>query len=199
MKSAPEKSIPDQREYFRIDDTAIIQYRQVSEDEQQQLTVVASNFTDRLTLKAKFDTMSRQLQPLHRTIDARHSDIGKYLAAMDRKLNMLAEQLVKDELDEMGNIPQIVNIGAGGMSFSAEVPIMTGTMLELRLVLLPETTGVSTYANVVSCVRKTATESEDDGYQIAVHFEHMSDEIRDIISRHVLAREQDRLRKLKQD
>jgi hypothetical protein len=199
MKSAPENSALEQREYFRIDDTAIVQYRIISEDEYQQLAVIGNDILDKLTLKAKFDYMSRQLQPLHRTITSSHPDIAQFLSILDQKLNMLTEQMVKDEISEVDHRPQVVNIGAGGMSFSAESPLMTGALLEIRLVLLPEMTGVSTYANVVSCVRKNAADSAEAEYQVAVHFENMSDEVRDIISRHVLTKEQSMLRKQKQD
>jgi c-di-GMP-binding flagellar brake protein YcgR len=197
MSSSPEEKTLEQREYFRIDDVAIVQYRVVPDDEYRNLGGVVAGISDKLTLKAKFDCMSRQLQPLYRTIVSSHPDLARYLSAIDQKLNMLTEQLVQDELDEVGNKPQHVNIGAGGMSFSTELPVKTGAMLELRLVLLPETTGVFTYASVVSCARNQANESVNGDYKVAVYFENMSDEVRDIISRHVLTREQASIRKLR--
>jgi len=199
MTSASENINAEQREFFRIDDTAIVQFRTVSETEYQQLASATNDVPDKLTLKAKFDCLSRQLQPLHRTISSRHPDVAKYLSMLDTKLNMLTEQLIKDELDEVANSPQVVNIGAGGMSFSSDMPVMAGSLLELRLVLLPEMTGILTYANVISCVRSSSNDATGNEYQVAVQFERMKDEVRDIISRHVLTREQARLRQQKQE
>ena len=86
-----------------------------------------------------------------------------------------------------------MNIGAGGLAFYTSTPLMSGTLIELRLVLLPENTGVSSYARVVCCTR--AAESEGNGYRIAVEYENMDEEMRDIICRHVLTVERESIRK----
>jgi c-di-GMP-binding flagellar brake protein YcgR len=196
MKHVQVKKEVEKRNYFRIDDIAILHYRVVSKDSHDedknhddQLLI------DKLTLKARFDCITREMQPLFRVVEAGSPEIAQYLSALDKKLNLLSEYYVEIAMSEMDMTPQKVNLGAGGLSFISASPIMSGSTLELRLVLLPEHTGIFSYARVVACTRNTNDMAEPGHYRISVEFERMSADVQDIISRHVLAREQESIRK----
>jgi len=196
MKHSQAKKDIERRNFFRIDDYAILHYRIVS-DEQYSSALEEDDqlLMDRLTLKARFDSISRELQPLFRVIEAGSPDIAQYLSSLDRKLNLLSEYYVDMAMGDMDSGPQKVNLGAGGIAFVSPTPIMAGSTLELRIILLPEHHGVFTYAKVVSCVRNTDEMTNVNSYKISVEFEKMSDDVRDTITRHVLGREQASLRK----
>jgi c-di-GMP-binding flagellar brake protein YcgR len=196
MKHVQAKKNTERRSYFRIDDIAILHYRVVSDGEirsgrhdNDQLLI------DKLTLKARFDSISRELLPLFRVIEAGSPEIAQYLSSIDRKLNLLSEYYVDMAMGDMDSSPQKVNLGAGGVSFISSSPMMSGSMLELRIVLLPEHYGVFTYAKVVNCVRSSEDADEKNYYKISVEYERMSDEVRDIITRHVLNKEQQSISK----
>ena len=191
MKNVQAKKEIERRSFFRIDDNAILFYRIISEEDYQddhhehdQLLV------DKMTIKARFDSISRELQPLFRVIQAGSPDIAQYLSALDKKLNLLSEYYVELAMGDLDMTPQKINLGAGGLAFISQSPIMSGTPMELRIVLLPEHYGVFTYAKVVSCVRNTDDLTNVNSYKISVEFENMSDDVRDAITRHVLGREQ---------
>ena len=191
MKQVRPKKNIERRNYFRIDDFAILQYRVVSDEELRQGRHENEQLLiEKLTLKARFDTISRELLPLFRKIEAESPDIAQYLSSIDRKLNLLSEYYVEMAMGDMDSSPQRVNLGAGGVSFRSSSPILSGSLLELKIVLLPEHYGVFSHARVVNCVRV----SEDGGvkhrYKISVEYEDMSDDVRDIITRHVLNKEQ---------
>lgn len=186
-----QKCQDEKRSFFRIDDLALLQLREVSSDEVSRLSAEDQLSIDKLTLKARFDSISRELRPLHNIITSKSTHMAEYLAALDNKLNLLSEFIMQVEKSEMDVESQQVNIGAGGVSFIHGSPIMIGAMLELRLVLLPEDAGVFSYARVVSCSRM----EECDGYRVALEFIGMDDEVRDLITRHVLLREQEELKK----
>ena len=196
MKHVQAKKDTERRSYFRIDDIAILHYRTVTDEEissgrhdDDQLLI------DKLTLKARFDCISRELLPLFRVIEAGSPEIAQYLSSIDRKLNLLSEYYVDMAMGDMDTSPQKVNLGAGGVSFISSSPMMSGSMLELRIVLLPEHYGVFTYAKVVNCVRISEDAGEKNYYKISVEYERMSDEVRDIITRHVLNKEQQSISK----
>ena len=191
MKHVQAKKEIERRSFFRIDDNAILFYRIISEEdyetdhqEHDQLLV------DKMTIKARFDSISRELQPLFRVIQAGSPDIAQYLSALDKKLNLLSEYYVELAMGDLDMTPRKINLGAGGLAFVSQSPIMSGTPMELRIVLLPEHYGVFTYAKVVSCARNTDDLTNVNSYKISVEFENMSDEVRDVITRHVLGKEQ---------
>lgn len=191
MKHVHVKREVEKRNYFRIDDVAILHYRVVSEEmHDENRNHDDQILIDKLTIKARFDCISREMQPLYRVIEAGSPEIARYLSAIDKKLNLLSEYYVEIAMSDMDMVPQKVNLGAGGMSFISPSPIMSGSILELRLVLLPEHTGIFSYARVVTCARNSDAVAETGQYRISVEFERMSDAVRDIISRHVLGREQ---------
>ncbi len=196
MKHAHVKHDIEKRNYFRIDDVAILHYRVLSDEENNnrqdhddQLVI------DKLTLKARFDCISREMQPLYRVIEAGNPEIAQYLSAIDKKLNLLSEYYVEIAMSDMDMSPQRVNLGAGGISFYSSSPAMSGSVVELRLVLLPEHVGIFSYARVVNCTRDNDEVAEKGPYKISLEFEHMTDDVRDIITRHVLGKEQASIRK----
>ena len=188
MKREQAKKAVERRNYFRIDDTAVLHYKVITDED----TASGSHanhqiMADKLTLKARFDSISREMQPLFRVLQAASPDIARYLSSLDKKINLLSEYYVGLVMDDMDMSAQEINLGAGGIAFTARTPVMIGSLLELRLVLLPEHYGIFSYAKVVSCVRVTDNAS---AYKISVEFENMSDDVRDVITRHVLSKEQ---------
>ena len=196
MKHVQVKKDVEKRNYFRIDDIAILHYSVVSEESHgEEMNHDDQLLIDKLTLKARFDCITREMHPLYRVIEAGSPEIAQYLSAIDKKLNLLSEYYVEIAMSDMDMAPQKVNLGAGGLSFISASPIMSGTVLELRLVLLPEHTGIFSYARVVACLRNSDGAKEAGHYRVSVEFERMNDDVRDIISRHVLAREQESISK----
>lgn len=180
-----------ERKYFRIDDVAIVHYKAVDKDDLKSTRNRSEKAVlNKLTLKARFDSMTRELRPMLTMIEKSSTTIATYLEAIDKKLNMLSEYVIETELAEMNAEPQQVNIGGGGLSFSADSPLLVGSMLELRLVLLPENTGVFTFAQVSICKKMDEPDKENNQYKIGLEFVDMVDDVRDLITRHVLAKEQ---------
>ena len=58
----------------------------------------------------------------------------------------------------MGSEIQEINLSTGGLSFNEDHEIEPGSMMRLKLVLLPDKIGVSSYAKVVKCAQR------GDGY-----------------------------------
>ena len=187
----------ERRGYFRIDDVLLLHYKVVESEVCEKNFQSDKLLLEKLTLKARFDTISRELQPLQRIISANDSNVGQYFSALVKKLDILAEYLIDTEMADIGISPQNVNIGAGGLAFVSSNPILSGTLLELRIVLLPENTGIFSYARVITC--KGLSEGEITGFKIAVLFENMDDDVRDLIYRHVLAVEREAISNRKND
>ena len=131
MKIADDDKQEERRKYFRIDDVAIL-YHRVIEDRDEVNDAVQQLHIDRLTLKAKFDAMSRELTPIKNKISAHSPSIAEYLDTLDAKINLISEVLMDDEMTAMDVSPQKVNISAGGMSFYSPQIVLKGSVLELK-------------------------------------------------------------------
>jgi len=189
MKKASRDSATDKRKFFRIDDVMYLSYRLVSPAEVHS----ARNQDFRLprhkfTYKANMDRLSRELNPLYNLIKLSDPDIALYLATLDKKINLLSEYLIEDNEAENDIEPQQVNIGAGGLAFISDEPFVSGVMLEIQIKLLPEYIDIFSYGKVISCMQLQES-TKQPGYKIAVEFEFMDDDVRDLITRHVLGKE----------
>ena len=191
MKDTEIISADEKREYFRIDDMAFLSYRIVSwvevrESQKSNPSLPVSN----LTFKANLDRLSRELQPLHNVIKLSNSNVAQYLSVLDKKINLLSEYLIEDDETDISVEPQEVNIGGGGLSFVIEKSVAISAMLELTMKLLPEDMVIHSYAKVITCCQIDRQENEKIRYRIGVKFEFMDEDVRDLITRHVLVREQ---------
>ena len=181
----------EKRKFFRIDDQIMLSYSIIlGEDKVDYEDQSVQQSIDRFTLKARFDVLTLEIQPLHhKVIDSCSPDVALYLSAIDKKLNILSEYFVEAEISNMDMTVKNVNIGAGGMAFSSPNAIMTGTKIELRFILLPKLTGIFSYAKVVSCSQNNANNKDEKSYLISVEYVDMTSDVRDLIISHVITRE----------
>ena len=181
----------ERRSYFRIYDDAILDFRLVSEEElEPDRNFEHQKLVDRLTLRARFESISREFVPILREIEASSPALAKYLSSIDKKLNILGELHMDVVVKGMNMTPQKINLGAGGISFFTSKPLPAGSILELSVVLLPEFVGIFAYARIVSCTRSNGGIDGAGNYKISVEFQRISDDVRDTIIRHVLNKEQ---------
>jgi len=181
----------DKRQFFRVDDISLLKHKVVDANESHEDNELAyEQRKKRLTIKAAFESMTREMHPIHKMIAASNGKVAQYLTMVNEKLDMLSDCLVRSEIEDMvEDGPQEINIGAGGVSFSSNTPVMVGTVLEMELVLLPENNVVFSLARVVTCAKNEEATRELNAYKIAVAFQDMNEDVRDLISRHVIKKE----------
>lgn len=189
MKKIKKSVNKEQRKYFRIDDIALLSFRVISWEEVRSAKKLDNSLpVNKHTFKASLDRLSRELVPLYNIIKSSSPDIAKYLATLDKKINLLGEHLILEDNAETNMRLYHINLGAGGFSFTLDKFIMAGSMLEMQLKLLPENQTIYSYARVISCTRQDES-TEQQTYKSAVEFEFMDDDVRDMITRHVLGKE----------
>lgn len=195
MKTVKREIDCDKRKYFRINDMVYFSYNVLSWADARLLQRHDIKIpVHRSMIKTSLDKLSRELQPLHKIIKSSNSNIAQYLAMLDKKISLLSECLLEDEVNDDVIEAKEVVIGGGGLLFISEKAIHTGAMLETKMQLMPEDRKIFSYARVVSC-----TKLEDNmpcqAYKIAIEFKFMDDGVRDLITRHVLLKEQELINK----
>ena len=185
----------ERREYFRIDDEVVLDYRLVKGDELDQLLErIRSQVVDRFTAASSFASTTRQMAHLIHRIQADSPDLARCLQAIDQKLNMIAQLFVSEEVEENQHPTREVNLSAGGVAFRSQHEIPVDSLLELRMVLFPSLVGIITISRVIHCER---TGEGDPRYpwMVAVEYEHLKESDREALVRHVMARETEQLRR----
>ncbi len=184
----------ERREYFRIDDEIALDYRLTDEDEIDALSErIHARFPDRFTVASSFSATSRQMaQALHK-VQSQSPELVRCLQSIDQKLNMLAQLFVSEEMHLDQQPTREVNLSAGGLAFRSQHEIRTGSLLEMRMVLFPSLVGILTLSRVIHCARI------NDGnvqfpWQVAVNFEQLRESDRELLVRHVMAKQTRQLR-----
>jgi len=189
-----------ERSYFRIDDRVKLTYRLVPEAELPALidrlkTGAGSNFT----VMSSFTSMSQQMLVQLRRIEGALPDVASCVKILDRKLNILGRAFLLQEENVSNQPSKAVNISAGGIAFNTAEPYEKGMVLELKLLLLPEMTGMVVYAEVVGCEELEEAENPDEPYHLRLFFSDIREPDRDLLIRHVLKRQGEWLRKRRKE
>jgi hypothetical protein len=184
----------ERREYFRIDDEVVLDYRVVNESEVEALVErIQARVPDRFTAASSFAATSRQMAQVMHKVQNQSPELARCLQAIDQKLNLLAQLFVTEEIHIEDQPTQEVNLSAGGVAFRSQQEIKTGSLLELRMVLFPSLIGILNVSRVIHCERLSDGNTQFP-WQIAVSYEHLRESDRELLVRHIMTKETQRLR-----
>lgn len=184
----------ERREYFRIDDEVALDYRLIDNAEVDRLLEkMRSQLVDRFTAASSFTATTRQMMNVIHKVQVQSPELARCLQAIDQKLNMIAQLFVSEEIKENKQDTREVNLSAGGVAFRAQHEIPVGSLLELRMVLFPSLVGILTISRVIHCERVNDGNPQFP-WQLAVEYEHLKETDRELLVRHIMARETEQLR-----
>jgi hypothetical protein len=185
----------DRREYFRIDDSIQVSFREVDPEElgSHLEALGEESHSDQFTVASQIISMRHESGALLRKISEHSPDIGAYLASMDRRLEILARAFSANKGTVDQQPVKTCNISASGLALHVNEPVKEGVYLEMRLLLMPSYTGLLVYGEVVSCQRQRHSEGEED-FLIRVNFSHIRESDRDLLIKHVIQRQGELLR-----
>jgi hypothetical protein len=191
----------ERRRFFRIDDEIYMEYRQLAESEyQQRLQQPPGVRQDSSALALQLHSLTTQSSSILSQIRKRDPDVGQYLAIIDRKLELLSRALLGSQLgSQLGQISgpnSKVNLSGNGIAFFSAEPLDAGSKLEMRLMLFPGHTMLTTLGRVVHC--NTVQGGVPQPYRIGVEFTHIEEMAREALVRHTLELQSARLRQKKE-
>jgi hypothetical protein len=129
--------------------------------------------------------------------------VAECLALINQKVNILIEQfpaLRESKTSLVRSEAQSCEVSAVGMAFASSEALAPGTKLALRLLFVADNCYIETFATVVRKLDHPGTASADRPFSIAVDFQGMKPEQKDVLIQHLLNRESEtlRLRRLRQ-
>lgn len=174
----------ERRLYFRIDDYLDLEYLAVEEDTLRN-TPAENLFPGSAALKtySELKKIDSEASQLFYQIKDRDRQVADYLYLLNRKMDLLAQQLIsKPRLREGHDAEQRqVNISEGGLAFSNHEALKSGQALALNLTFLPTYVGLAIYARVARC-----EPVHTGGYEIAAEFETLTDAQQHLLSQQIM-------------
>ncbi len=161
----------DRREYYRIDDQIALQIRLADAPAHEDSLL--------FNLLGDLHLLEYDALPLLRSVAETDRAVASYLKVMNKRIDLIAQVLARDLLNEMGPA-RTVSLSEASLAFIDEQYYQLGTLLSLNIVLLPQGFGLHVNARVVEH-RSTAA-----GQQCITVFEDLSDATRQILARHIL-------------
>ncbi len=172
----------ERREYYRIDASVALEINPLSEAES------ASHEAMKET-SALFDLLSElhvsefESQHLLRQLDERDRVLNSFLKSLNKRIDLLGQVVAHTALGKLGR-PQPVKLSEGGMQFNSLQNYTVGEELSIKMVLMPQASGLMLHARV--------TQSDplaEGGFETWVEFVQLPDAQRQLIARHVLQRQ----------
>lgn len=175
----------ERRSYVRIKDKLSLCYKYIDAGDEGFACETNTNLRNSELLE-----INNHLDPLLMRLQDRPSGLGKALALVNRKLNLVLESMhALEPLEEgMKTICTKVSLSASGMSFYCDSapPDEKKTSVKLILQLEPSGTRFHCLAKVVRCETSTR---HGMGFKLAVFFTDFTDKEQELLIQHVVRRQ----------
>ncbi len=175
----------ERREFFRIKDRLLVEFRQVDYEESIALQ-------EGLHRSGLLTESLEQIKPRHTNAVFVRDDVYEYLELMDRKLNTILDLLARrDGLFHSKYVDVVVS--GSGIKYASDIRLDEGAFLELRIGL-PFSPGqrIAVLGRVVRTIRR---HNEDkDEWETAISFVAINEKDRDVLVNYIFSKERETLR-----
>jgi len=181
----------ERRRYYRIDEEVMLSLTSIAAGEIDRRLEDFWSDHQLLSIRNEFNCRISQHIADRNHIEQKMPALGCYLTVLERQIELLTERLMVDVDDDRPMQKKTANLSAQGISFhDAEAP-QQSDMQELQLKLLPSGLKLVTIARVV-LIEKDSGE-ERDRYKISLDFEHLHEADREILIKHIHAKQMENL------
>lgn len=177
----------ERREWIRIDDTLLLEYRLIGESAEDSFREQPSVTPDVIAAavgKPTADLLARSGDMLSESM------LLPWVMKVDWLLEVILKTLAKAHPDcmEIARMTN-VNISGGGISFVSPHPFNAGDRLEMKIIL-PPFVPIHTVVNII----RTSPDPHGQGLWLATEFVELGSDDQDRLIRHILQTQAERLR-----
>ncbi len=173
----------DKRQFFRIQQDVIFNFKAVSTDSIEEFNV-AHHF-DRsasVGLLAKFQQLDNVSMAVMHNIRKENSNVSQYLEILNEKINllsqlMLAQEMIAENDQDAGRI----DLSQGGIAFTTNCPLEIDSWIAIKLVFLPAYTAILSYAQITR-----SQQLGEDRYLVGASFDHLNPDEQRIIAKQII-------------
>jgi hypothetical protein len=185
----------DRREFFRINDTVVVDYKLVAKENVTAIArhIAQSTSDDDSNDKAQLRSMQNAFNHLLDQINQQDREIARALRMLDEKINLVSQSIQRHNNPVNPEDVTQANLSGGGIAFMVENPLEIRGYVELHMQLLPTANTIHALATVISCERLLGA-SPEKPYHLRMAFTHMDDQDRNLLVKHTLNRQAEMLR-----
>jgi hypothetical protein len=167
----------NRRQYFRVVDHASIEIAKIDE---QHSAAEQFELLPEFGLISEFQLLDVESKHLLRTLTDKDKNLGQYLKIMNKKLDALARVIsLNHQVIPPESIVE-VNLSEGGLSILSQQHFQKNDKLAIKLVLLPNYSGLLLEGRVLSCPKT------DDQFTLHIEFMDISEPHQQLIARHIM-------------
>ena len=128
----------DRRTQFRLDDDVYLEYL-ILTDEDVEIAIREFNNQAHQHYNPinQLQAITVRQSGLLEKIRATSPDVAEYLSSIDVKIQLLAHAIAQDQVGSPIVPNDRVTLSAGGVSYSSEQSLATGTLVELSIIIVP--------------------------------------------------------------
>ncbi|MCW8891647.1 MAG: PilZ domain-containing protein [Sedimenticola sp.] len=188
----------ERRQYFRIEDSLSLSFKPVPLEEVPACVERLERELDsHFTVVSSLAAVTQEMMGTMHKIEASRPEIAAYLKSLDKKIDILGRAFLAQTTELFVQPAQEVNLSATGISFYVDEQIAAGSILELKILLMPSYTGILSFAEVISCDPVDTAESKQQ-YHLRTSFTHIRERDRDVLIQHVIQRQGAQIRQARE-
>ncbi len=169
--------LANRRQYFRVIDKVSVELAKIDE---HQLAAEQFELLPEFGLISEFQLLDVESKHLLRTLMDKDRNLGQFLKIMNKKLDALARVIsLNHQVIPKESIME-VNLSEGGISLPTQQVFEKGDKLALKLVLLPNYSGLLLEGRVLSCTKA------DEHCALHIEFLDISEPHQQLIARHIM-------------
>ncbi|MCP5160573.1 MAG: hypothetical protein H7A00_02735 [Hahellaceae bacterium] len=195
-KHRQENSIPERRQYFRIQDQASITISSIGEkDSLSDLFPYAYQ----LTLLSELSLLDVEGRHQLGQINERDRSLGVYLKTLNRKLETITQLLAQSSIPINPDSVREIDLSEGGVSFRWHEPFNQAQRVGIQMILLPDYVGLILHACVKSCDKLPTEKDQPQEYEVRLAFDAPTESQRHLIAKHVMRKQSRERQKRRQE
>lgn len=167
----------NRRQYFRVIDHVSIEIAKIDE---HHLAAEQFELLPEFGLISEFQLLDVESKHLLRALTDKDKNLGQFLKIMNKKLDALARVIsLNHQIIPAASIKE-VNLSEGGISLTSHDCYLKHDKLAIKLVLLPNYSGLLIEGRVLCCTKT------DDSYSLHIEFLDISEAHQQLIARHIM-------------
>jgi hypothetical protein len=195
-----EQTGADRREFFRINDTVIVEYTIIQQDEVDEAAerIHDAELSNAASEKIQLRSIQNNLNHVLDSINQSDREVARALRLLDEKINLLTQTIQREASPVDPEETVKANLSGGGIAFMVDQQLNSRQSVEIYLKLLPSSTSINALASVVSC-DKIQSDDPSHPYLLRLVFTHMDEQDRNLLVKHTLNRQAEALRSGRRD
>lgn len=196
MSNQINTAAEDRRRFFRIDDAVNLYYRIVDEQAVISASKMSNDVLSNCSLVTALDVLGQESRLVMHRIEKNEPEIAEYLKLMDSKFSLLAQALLQQDNDLTETTLCNTNLSASGLAIEVDCLIKEGTFLEVKLFLSSCVAVILLYGKVVYCKKNNQSKGSLP-YQVGIDYINLKDEDREVLIKHIVKRQMQKIRENK--